>query len=290
MGKNPFEILGITPQMARDLDEESLFDLVKACYRTLQRLCHPDLSQRISAKRRAEMAVALNLAYEELDLYRNPESFRRWREAYIARLKRPSKSRFKEMEAQLANLSQLKEGLTEALWEHLVSLNKIPVSRTSETISLETTGVCLGLIDVAIKYNLRRYSWGQNPNYKEIILSDKGGVFFKAPPRWELTPAKFITLLWTVPRGAIDIAALLERQPTKDHLLGGGRDLDFRPFELLNTLEIQVFKRECLPYLRREIRKDAYLFSVRQPFNGKIYCEGLIVRIINQRASDRKPL
>ena len=279
MARNPFEVLGITPQIVRDLDEEALFGLVKACYRALQRVCHPDLGQGLSPRRRSEMAVILNLAYEELDLERNPESFRKWRKAYIARLKRPSRSQVKELEAKLASLQQVNEGLIEALWEHLVLLNRLPFTEENGE-GLEATNLYLGLIDVAIKHNLRRYHWGHNPNYKELIFDERGRLFLKAPPRWEPVPAGFITLLGTVSRRVIDIAAVLDRLPSKEHFLEGKRDLEFRPFELLNTLEIPVFKRECLPRLRRELRRDAYLFSVRKPFSGKIYCEGLIVRIV----------
>ncbi|MDP2798420.1 MAG: hypothetical protein Q8O60_00815 [Deltaproteobacteria bacterium] len=40
--KNPFAVLGITPQIVARMDNEALYNLVRACYRALQQAHHPD--------------------------------------------------------------------------------------------------------------------------------------------------------------------------------------------------------------------------------------------------------
>ena len=42
MRKNPFEILGITPEMVKRLGDDQLFALVRSNYRALQKILHPD--------------------------------------------------------------------------------------------------------------------------------------------------------------------------------------------------------------------------------------------------------
>ena len=40
--KNPFAILGISPEMCSRLGDEDLFVLVRSAYRALQTIYHPD--------------------------------------------------------------------------------------------------------------------------------------------------------------------------------------------------------------------------------------------------------
>jgi DnaJ-class molecular chaperone len=82
--RNPFEVFGITPEMAAELTEKELFGVLKSLYRALLKTFHPDANQ--SPKRQGDQkAVELNLAFEALNLDRDPASFRRLRKAYLTR-------------------------------------------------------------------------------------------------------------------------------------------------------------------------------------------------------------
>ena len=88
--KNPFEVLGLTPEMTARLKGKDLFTLVKTMYRSLHKIHHPDRNTSKSAKttaKKAALAVELNLAFEMLNLDKEPESFRHYKKLYSARRK-----------------------------------------------------------------------------------------------------------------------------------------------------------------------------------------------------------
>ncbi|MBW2086573.1 MAG: hypothetical protein JRI54_11195, partial [Deltaproteobacteria bacterium] len=41
--KNPFEVFGLTPEIAHRMEERDLFSLVKTLYRHLHKVYHPDM-------------------------------------------------------------------------------------------------------------------------------------------------------------------------------------------------------------------------------------------------------
>ena len=82
MEKNPFEILGITPELVKKLDNEQLFKLVQSNYRLLQKIFHPDVASHKSSSKANNIAVELNRAFEQLNIKKDGESFETFRKSY----------------------------------------------------------------------------------------------------------------------------------------------------------------------------------------------------------------
>ncbi len=281
MTRNPFEILGIAPEMVRELDDEALYALVKACYRALQRAYHPDIKN--GAKDRA---VELNLAFEALDLERNPESFRECRKAYLRRLSRRTQRRtIEELTQKVALLLRQQELLTENYWRHLLEIYKLtkgPTLFPEPPRCLKVT-----LLDLSLKFNLPSVGFGRSLVFKEILFDEEGRLFYRFPRKRKFQPVRFLTLMGSVPRRRLEIWPLLLKRPTAEAATTGLPDL--KAFEVSNMIETEVFKQNCLPLLQTELLENAYLFSFRQKAGqpeAKVYVEGMILKLESATQSD----
>ncbi len=280
MRRNPFEILGIAPEMVRDLDDEALFNLVKACYRALQRAYHPDLHPG-----HRERAVEINLAFEALDLERNPESFLEYRRAYLRRLSRRTQRRtIENLTQQVAILLRQQELLQENYWRHLLEVFRL---RPGPTLFPDPPrGVKVTLLDVSLRFNVSFAGVGRTLAFKEILFDQEGVLYYRFPRKKKFQPVRFLTLVGSVPRTHIEIWPLLVKKATPE--AAGGLP-NPKAFEVLNMVETEVFKRACLPLLRLELRENAYLFSLRQktgePEAG-VYLEGMILKVEKAQAKD----
>ncbi len=273
MQRNPFEVLGISPEIVRDLDEKALFGLVKACYRALQRAYHPDLQNGGKEK-----AVELNLAFEALDFERNPDSFREHRQAYLRRLSRKTQRRtIDELHRKLAVLLRQQELLAENFWKHLLeaSQNSGPTLFPEKPKALKVS-----LLDLGLKFNASFTSYARHVAFKEILFDEEGRLYYRFPRRRTFQPVNFITLVGTVSRRLLEIWPLLEKKPTPQAAEGGLPDL--KAFEVINAIQTEVFKRSCLPLLKTELQESSYLFSLHRKhyaLEPLVFVEGMILRI-----------
>ncbi len=280
--RNPFEVLGISPEMVRDLDEEALFGLVKACYRALQRAYHPDL--RNGAK---ERAVELNLAFEALDLERNPESFREHRQAYLRRLcRRTQKRTIDELTQKVAALLRQQELLTENYWRHLLEVFRLSEGPTLFPDPPRMKKITL--LDVGLRFNVSYAGFGRTLAFKEILFDEEGFLYYRFPRRRKFQPVNFITLVGSVPRRRLEIWPLLEKRPTVEAMTSSGLP-DLKAFEVLNVIKTEIFKKTCLPLLKTDLQENSYLFSLHhrhanlEPY---VFVEGMILRIEEAQPRD----
>ncbi|QJA05433.1 J domain-containing protein [Thermosulfurimonas marina] len=258
MRKNPFEVLGLSPRIVKELDEESLFRLVKACYRTLQQVYHPDLSSGSGEK-----ALEINLAFEALNLRKNPESFRHWRRAYLRRLSRKTlQRRLEELHLQLGRNERERENLAETFWQSLLSR-----ARQGHLLSPPPQRLRLKIYDIGLQYRLPYPVFGRRAPFKEFLFDEKGRLWIRLPGASDLRAGQSLRLLGGVPREKIEPWLLLEKTPSEGGLLPE------------NFLQAETFKRACLPYLRHEIRPNLYLFSLRPEESSRLYLEGLLLEI-----------
>ncbi len=273
VNRNPFEILGIAPEMVRELDDEALYALVKACYRALQRTYHPDIKN--GAKDRA---VELNLAFEALDLERNPESFHQHKRNYLKRLsRRTQRKTIYELTKKVAILIRQQELLTENYWNHLLEIYRL---KGGPTLFPEPPKkVKVTLLDLSLKFNLPFTGFGRGLAFKEILFDESGRLFYRFPRKRKFQPVNFLTLVGSIPRQRLEIWPLLLKRPTVEAAFSSPPDL--RYFEVLNTMEAEVFKKTCLPLLRTELLENAYLFSFRKGPSQEmdLYVEGMILKI-----------
>jgi len=281
MRRNPFEVLGISPEIVRELDDEALFHLVKACYRALQRAYHPDI--KYGAK---ERAVELNLAFESLDLERNPDSFHEHRRAYLRRLSRRTQRRtIEELTQRVAILTRQQELLRENYWRHLLEVYRLKQGPT--LFPDPPRGIKVTLLDVSLKFNVPFSGFGRSLAFKEMLFDDEGALFYRFPRKRKFQPVKFLTLLGSIPRTRLEIWPLLLKKPTMEAAVAGLPNM--KAFEVSNLVETEVFKQACLPFLKIQLLENAYLFSFHQK-NGEseisIYLEGMVLKIEEARQED----
>ena len=218
--KNPFEILGVTPEIAGRLGERDLFALVKSMYRTLLKVYHPDRQRSTDPKtiaRDAARAVELNLAFESLNLDKDPESFRYYHRTYSGRINRGLRKKVAELENQLKAGRERQNLLSDRFmlyllcglpWQEAEELGR-PCRLTAPA------NVKLGLNDVAINQNVRTASWSLGSNYKEIVFDALGSMYYRPVGRSKPFVVNFIHLLGVIGLGEIDLLPLLNRVPPR---------------------------------------------------------------------------
>ncbi|MDR2386514.1 MAG: hypothetical protein LBE80_02880 [Deltaproteobacteria bacterium] len=294
MPKNPFEVFGLTPELVDELSDRELFGVLKSMYRSLQKTFHPDITGRRKSKmaaeaqlkdRSAERAVELNLAFEALNLERDPASFKRLRKLYASRrptnLYQNSLMLKDQLKAQMAK----EDRLAESFLSYMASNAFNHKGDTNGSVAaLPARGIKLGLLDVAISNNIRQASWFLGSNYKHINIDDQGEMSVKPVGRARFTKANFIHLLGSVPVEELELRPLLERgqaQSFKCPALPVGESASAK-ISVLNLLSPEKFKRHVLPILRPFLEERSYLFSLNNDIyttSGLITLEGVIVKI-----------
>lgn len=290
--KNPFEVLGLTPEIAGRLDENELFSLVKALHRSLQKLYHPDSNRhrgtKVSAKQAAR-AVELNLAFEKLNLEKDKESFRHYHKLYAGRLKRGLRREVTSLKSDIKEVMEKKASMAEGFMVYLLrDLPWITDNGAEPGHMLPTpSNVKLGLNDVAINHNIRSASWSLGSNYKEIIFDTLGSMYYRPVGRATPFPVNYIRLLGAIGVDEIDLVSLLDRNRPREGCfkcpaLDSRYGINGPPLEVLNTMSVKKFKEHCLPLLRPELTERSYLFSIHRPVfekKGSIFLEGVVVKI-----------
>jgi len=290
--KNPFEVFGLTPEIANELDEEDLFSMIHALYRALHKVYHPDRSASKNAKsqeKNGTRALELNLAYEKLNLVKDSQSFRYYRKIYRDRSNRGLRKKINTLKNDFRLAQEKKSALADCFMEYI--LHGLPWFDDNEfeaTRPLPTpTNLKLGLNDVAINHNIRTCRWDLGSNYKEIFFDALGAMMYRPVGRAKPFPVNFVHLIGTIDCQKIDLVPLLDRTPPREGFYKCP-GLDRRPSrdevrpEVCNTISLEKFKNYCLPLLKPELSERSYLFSVHRPSFEKeksIFLEGIIVKI-----------
>jgi hypothetical protein len=289
MEKNPFEIFGLTPEMAARLSEKDLFAVLKAMYRALQKTVHPDVSRSSGKEGRGERAVELNLAFEALNLERDPAAFRRYRKAFVARRPQSVHRRSQALERELALRAAREERLATAYLERLAADYGWGAAGHGGILAgaavFPLKNVRLGLLDVAINQNLRQVSWSIGSNYKEMKFDARGLLSVRQVGRSGFSRAAFIHPVGSVPAEEVDLLPLLERPPArffKSPALNAAIGANGPALSVLNRITAEKFKSHVLAHLKPMARERSYLFSLNRPEfeeNGGVTLEGLIIKI-----------
>jgi hypothetical protein len=280
--------------MAARLNERDLYSLVRTLYRGLQKVYHPDRAGARGPEKQedhADRTVELNLAFESLNLDKNPESFRRCHRLYAARRKRGLSRQITELQGELGRSNAERDGLADGYMAYLV--RGLPWLSGQDGYAppnpMAPTNLKVGLNDVAITQNVRTASWTLGSNYKEIVFDALGTLFYRPVGRAKPFQANYIHLLGVIPTDQIDLVPILDRVPPREGFfkspaLDARYGIDGAPLEVLNTLGLAKFKRYCLPLLRPDFTERSFLFSIHRPLfekEGLVSVEGVIVKITN---------
>lgn len=288
--KNPFEVLGITPAMVRNLSSGELFSLVKASYRALLMIYHPDRiagADQDLIRQRTRKVAEINLAFEKLNHERDPASLEHYQHLYARKASEGWRKTIRLLHKEIEALQAERENLSEAYLRHLLATSfpgsPSPFPEKADIFHLKS--LRLGLQDIAIHHNIRSLTWELGTNYKEIRFDAEGRMFYKLPCRKKAIPVNFIKLIGTVDKEKVDLIPLLDRQIPNDRpdrrasWEKGGKESK-SAFDVLNTLSMEKFRRHCLPHLKPEMKEGAFLFSVHKGalVQNRIHLEGLIIR------------
>lgn len=293
MIRNPFDIFGLTPEMVGSLSEKDLFAVIKAMYRALQKTVHPDVVRRRKPRPDGvDPAVELNLAFEALNLDKNPVAFRRHRKSFVARRPQTAYKKSLALERELA-LREAREGqLATAYLGRLVVDYGWPEADSEPSLSPETIpfplrNLRLGLLDVAINQNLKMASWSLGSNYKEISFGADGEMSVRPVGRTNFSRVGYIHLIGSVPADRVELKPLLERPPArffKTPALNASIGANGPSLSVLNRISQEQFKAHVLVHLQAAISERSYLFSLNRPEYEETGCltlEGLVVKIDN---------
>ncbi|MDF2954051.1 MAG: hypothetical protein OD816_001296 [Thermodesulfobacterium sp.] len=253
--KNPFEIFGLSPQIVKELDEEILFKLIKAIYKVFQFTYHPDRGGD------SKKALEINLAFEKINLEKNPESFRSYRNKYIKRLSRKTlRTELEELRVQNRKLSFYNELLKEKLWQYLengfVYLNNFFERHK---------GLKLRLFDMVTYMN---FSGLRNAKkqmfFKDLIITKK---YVLKRIGYEKYYRKFLNYKYIgcIKREYLEPWFLLERESKEENQ------------KFKNFISKEVFIKECLIYLEPEIKINSYVFFYSPENFQKIILEGVVI-------------
>ncbi|MDR2443790.1 MAG: J domain-containing protein [Deltaproteobacteria bacterium] len=302
--KNPFEILGLTPDLVGELSEKQLKLVIKAMYRSLQKNFHPDV---VKPKKNqpedlfVQKTVELNLAYESLNFERDPESFRKHRKNYLSRrpeaLYQNTIYLKQQLEAQLekedrlannffnflasngsngangangSNGSKSPNGSNGAKGANGSSISSFKEAPKRLSAPITAKNIRLGLMDVAINHNLARSRTLQGhdfKNYKLIEIDAEGLMSVRPVGRSNAFRSDYIQLLGCVPDSALEVVPLLTpANPLKEFKSQTviARKHQFLPFSVVNNITLANFKRYVLPLLNPTLLERSYLFSLNK--------------------------
>lgn len=257
--KNPFEIFGITPQLVKELNDEVLFKIIKGIYRVLQLYYHPDRGG--DPKR----ALELNLAFEAINYEKNPQAFQHYKKLYLQRLSRKTlKKELETLKEAYRKLNYLNEVLKERFWNFLEKGDAY-----FEEVFKRGFVLRLKLLDIVSQLNFSDYvSFKKRKQFfKEVILSPESFILKKEALQQKYRKLKNYRYLGTIKREYFEPWNFLERS------------LKEEKFFLKNFLSKETFVREFLVYLQREPRPETYLFYLNPLEPGKVYLEGLILKV-----------
>ncbi|MDR1043956.1 MAG: hypothetical protein LBP33_02410 [Candidatus Adiutrix sp.] len=289
MSRNPFEVFGLTPEMVGALSEKDLFSVLKSMYRALQKTVHPDVVRRKARSGGLDPAVELNLAFEALNLDKDPVAFRRHRKAFVARRPRSAYRRSQMLERELMRQKLKEDHLASAYLGRLVADHGWEAALGADspviTAPFPLKNVRLGLLDVAINQNLKMASWSLGSNYKEINFDAAGQMTVRPVGRSRFSLAGYIRLLGTVPAADLDLMPLLDRPPARFFrapALNASIGANGPSISVLNRISQEQFKAHVLVHLQPRVTERSYLFSLSRPEfeeSGCLTLEGLVVKI-----------
>ena len=289
--KNPFELLGLSPEIVRTLEGKELFALIRSSYRALIMIYHPDrapLGNEPLKNLRNRKVAELNLAFEKLNHDRDPESLEHFRALYLRRLGDGWQKTLRKLNRELQELTRSNQTLSQNYLRFLLEpgFSRRATEPSDQATLYNLNNWRLGLRDLAIDHNVRSPSWNLGTNYKELKIDPEGRMFYKLPNRKRFIPVNFIRLLGTVDKEQVDLIPLLDRVLPRDFNCQSrtGKTLyplHLKSFDLMNTLTLDEFRRHCLPHLKPELLEGSYLFSIHRtvPQQDRICLEGLIIRV-----------
>ena len=249
--KNPFEVFGITPKIVKELDDETLFKLVKSVYRTLQLKYHPDKGGDL------QKIKELNLAFELLNLEKSPETFKFYKKKYIERLSRKTlKDKIENLETELRKSIFYRELLKDTFWLYIREIYEFWLN------FLKNEVLHLKIFDAVTHSNFSYMRAVKNTIFFHEIFVYPDKVVRKKEKNEQLF-TNYI-YLGTLKRGLVEPWVLLERAFDEDGYLK-------------HSIKEEVFVKECLVFLNPNPVHGSYVFFY-SPQDKKVYLEGIITK------------
>lgn len=256
--KNPFEYFGLTPQIVKEFDDETLFKIIKNIYRVLQLKYHPDKGG--DPKR----ALELNLAFESINFDKNPQAFQHYKRQYIERLSRKTlKKQLDDLETQQRKLTYQHQLLKERFWFYIEKGNISFKDLYKNGLALK-----LKIFDIISHINFSDYVTFKKKNYffKDLIMSEDM-ILRRGPIEKKYTLLREYHFLGSIKREHLEPWNLMQR------------DLREEKFFLKDFLSKDTFIREALLFLNPEVKVNSYLFFFHRAEPQKVFLEGIAIKL-----------
>lgn len=168
--KNPFQVIGVSPETLKGLNDKEIQEVIGSTYRALQKIYHPEGSRPNEKKNRE-----LTAAREALDMEKNREQYLRLKETFL----RPglNKRRIEELESELADCAKQIERYSTRVGEYVTRI--ICESMGKEKLPMDVTALCsttLIIGDVVKSMNLRASNTFMRQGKCSIEIDGNGNI------------------------------------------------------------------------------------------------------------------
>lgn len=144
MERNPFEVLGLHPNLVRKLSDEELQKVIQSSYRALQKIFHPDLSGR------EREARELNWAYEQIGPNAPRDRYENFKKSFTR------KRRYERKVSELEDTLDEEKRKSEKLMDLMIAQFEERVSPSSSRSIYSLASSQVSLFDVRLRAFLAR--------------------------------------------------------------------------------------------------------------------------------------
>lgn len=168
--KNPFQVIGVSPEALKGLNDKEIQEVIGSTYRALQKIYHPEGSRPNEKKNRE-----LTEAREALDMEKNREQYLNFKDAFL----RPglNKRRIEELEGELALCNKQIERYSARVGEYVTRI--ICESMGKDKLPMDVTAlrsISLTIGDVVKSMNLRAVNTFRRQGKCSIEIDGNGNI------------------------------------------------------------------------------------------------------------------
>jgi hypothetical protein len=281
MDKNPFLAMGLNPEAINGLTDQQIEMIISMLHKAWQQIYHPDKSGGSTGK-----SQFFNQLKDQLDYKKNPEQYALYKQEFLKKI--PKGKKKIDWESKLKSAQDQNNQLALAFLEYLKALLLPPSGLT--VFNLQPC--VIRLHDYARDSNAREYVHGlnipkgKNPSFFEIIINPDLTLTEKRVGKEKIfSQKKLIGTIYpkTLNQDKITMRSFLQKIQnawTPINQDNAEKGIIRTSSRLIKYLEPKIPAGEflyLLPYLKPNLVKDAYLFSVNNEGRQLIFSlEGTI--------------
>jgi len=265
--KNPFAVLGLSPDSLRGLSNEQIEVVITAIYRAFQKIHHPDKQGSL------KKATRLNEAYEALNRSKYPEAFEQYKRRFL------QKSSLKKRVAELETALEETEGRLDRLFEALIGFIETYTYPNENNANVLNVGnYTLHMYDIVRQLNTGVIVTGSSASFFKLTvvddrISEHRGEKTKLHPKKKLAGCFKVT-----EENERNVIEQMFSKVDRPSLHGGG----YKPTKYTSRVGLGSL-RPFVHLLTPQIKPGYLLFSAIKGVGNRLdfLLEGRILRIDN---------